>query len=45
MLEKRVSEAISATASMLVGAWEAAGRPELKTEFPKTIQKVRAARQ
>jgi hypothetical protein len=30
MLERRLSESITATASMIMGAWEAAGRPDLQ---------------
>jgi hypothetical protein len=41
MLEKRIGESITATASVIVGAWEAAGKPALKSEMPKTVQKVR----
>jgi hypothetical protein len=29
MLERRLSESVTATASMIMGAWEAAGRPDL----------------
>ena len=29
------------TASVIVGAWEAAGKPALKTEMPRTVQKVK----
>ena len=42
VLERRIAESITATASLIVGAWEAAGKPELKTEMPRTVQKVRA---
>jgi hypothetical protein len=42
MLERRLADSITATASILAGAWEAAGKPELKTEMPRTVQKVRA---
>jgi hypothetical protein len=41
MLEKRLGDSITATASLIVGAWEAAGKPDLKTEIPRTVQKVR----
>jgi hypothetical protein len=34
VLEKRLSESITATASMIVGAWQLAGKPTLKTERP-----------
>ena len=41
ILERRIGESIAATASLIVGAWEAAGKPELPTEIPRTVQKVR----
>ena len=42
MLEKRINDSITATASLIVGAWEAAGKPVLKTEAgPRPPQKVR----
>jgi hypothetical protein len=42
MLEKRINDSITATASLIVGAWEAAGKPVLKTEVgPRPPQKVR----
>jgi hypothetical protein len=41
MLEKQLSSAVTATASMIVGAWQEAGRPTLKTTAPRTVQKVR----
>ena len=41
MLEKRIADAITATASVVVGAWEAAGKPALTTEIPRTVQKVK----
>jgi len=40
ILEQRIGEAISATAGIIVGAWEQAGRPELKTT-PRPPQPVR----
>ena len=40
-LEKRLAESISATASIIVGAWQAAGSPALRTELPDTPQRVR----
>jgi hypothetical protein len=42
MLEKRLADSVTATASLIIGAWEQAGRPALKVEMPRTIQKVRA---
>lgn len=41
MLEKRLGDSITATASLIVGAWEQAGKPALKTEMPRGVQKVR----
>ena len=41
MLEARLAEAATATAAIIWGAWQQAGKPELKTEMPRTIQKVR----
>jgi hypothetical protein len=44
MLEQQISLSISRTAAFLAGAWEQAGRPPLKTEVPRPVQKVRGAR-
>jgi len=41
ILEKRLSESITASAGVIIGAWEAAGKPALKLEGPRTPQKVR----
>ena len=41
MFEERLSAGITATASMIMSAWDAAGRPALKTDIPATVQKVR----
>ena len=41
MMEMRLAESITATASMIVGAWQAAGSPALRTEMPEAPQKVR----
>ena len=41
VLERRLGESISATAGLIVGAWERAGRPKLKLQSPRPIQKVR----
>jgi hypothetical protein len=42
MVEERLSSAITATASLFLSAWDAAGRPVLKTEIaPGPPQKVR----
>lgn len=44
MLQRRLAESITATASMIVGAWEQAGKPALTAEMPRTIQKVQPPR-
>jgi len=41
MLEKRLADSVTATASVIVGAWEQAGKPALHIEMPRTVQKVR----
>jgi hypothetical protein len=41
VLEKRLSEAITATAAVIIGAWEAAGRPVVKTTDARPLQKVK----
>jgi hypothetical protein len=41
VLEKRLSDAISATAGVIVGAWEAAGRPTVKTSDARPVQKIK----
>lgn len=41
LLEERLSSAITATASVIVGAWQEAGRPVLRTESPRPVQRVR----
>ena len=41
LLEKQLSLAITATASVIVGAWESAGRPVLKTADARPLQRVR----
>ena len=40
VLDRRISEAISATASLIIGAWEAAGRPVVALEEPRPVEKV-----
>ncbi|MBI4887008.1 MAG: hypothetical protein HY824_07940 [Acidobacteria bacterium] len=34
VLERRLSEAVAASAALIAGAWEAAGRPPLPTDLP-----------
>jgi hypothetical protein len=41
ILEERLSAAITATASLIVTAWEDAGRPATYTDSPRTPQRVR----
>lgn len=41
MLERRVADSITATAAIIIGAWEQARRPVLRIEDPRPIQKVR----
>lgn len=42
MLEKRLADSITATASLIVGAWEQAGKPTLRTEMaPRGPQRIR----
>jgi len=41
VLERRMSEAITAVAGVILGAWEEAGRPDLTTTPPRPAQKIR----
>jgi hypothetical protein len=41
ILEQRLGEAIGATAGLIVGAWETAGKPALTLEGARPIEKVR----
>ena len=41
VLERRLSEAITATASVIIGAWTEAGRPVVKLDGARPIQKVK----
>jgi hypothetical protein len=41
ILEKRLAESITATASVIIGAWEAAGKPTLKLQGARPLEKVR----
>lgn len=40
LLERRMGEAITSTASLLIGAWEQAGKPALKAQ-PLPVQRIR----
>jgi len=44
VLEERLSSAITATASLIVGAWEQAGRPPLTIQPARPMQPVRQPR-
>jgi hypothetical protein len=44
ILEERLSAAISATASIVISAWEQAGKPELKNGALRPVQRVQRAR-
>jgi len=44
MLEERLGAAITATASMIISAWEQAGKPDLKNGSPRPVQRVQRAR-
>ena len=41
ILERRIAESITATASLILGAWEAGGRPALKLQGSRPLEKVR----
>ena len=41
VLERRMSEAITAVAGIILGAWEQAGRPDLTSPLPRPAQKIR----
>lgn len=41
ILERQLSRAISATAGMIIGAWEAAGKPVVRTTDARPVQKVK----
>jgi len=43
-LEKQLAASITATAAVVVGAWEQAGKPALKTVDARPVQQVRPAR-
>jgi len=44
ILERQLSKAITAVASMIYGAWDAAGRPDLPAEPHRELKKVGSAR-
>ena len=41
ILEQQIAASISATAALITGAWEAAGKPALRTVVPPAVQRVR----
>ena len=41
ILERQLSRAITGVASMIYGAWDAAGRPELPVDPPREMKKVK----
>lgn len=41
LLEQQIAASITATASMIIGAWEQAGRPALRTTDARPVQRVR----
>jgi hypothetical protein len=41
LLEQRIGGAIAATASLIVGAWQLAGKPALKLEVSRPVERVR----
>lgn len=41
LLEARIGRAISAVSAVVVGAWERAGRPDLRTPRPRPVMKKR----
>ncbi|MFO7691650.1 MAG: hypothetical protein R6V57_01070 [Vicinamibacterales bacterium] len=41
VFERRASEAITAVAGVILGAWEEAGRPDLAKTLPRPVQKIR----
>lgn len=43
MLEERLASAITATASLMLSAWEQAGKPDLRSGEPRPVQRVQRA--
>jgi hypothetical protein len=41
ILEQRLSEAITATAGIIIGAWDQAGRPAVRLEGSRPLQKIK----
>jgi hypothetical protein len=41
ILQQRITDSIEATAALITGAWQAAGRPPVRGSMPRTVQKVK----
>ena len=41
ILERRLAESITASAGVIIGAWEAAGRPTLRLEGARPVEKIK----
>jgi hypothetical protein len=41
VLERRLAESITATAGLIIGAWESAGKPVVKLDGARPVQKVK----
>jgi hypothetical protein len=41
VVERRMSDAMTLVAGIIVGAWQQAGKPDVSTPIPRTVQKVR----
>ena len=41
IVERRLAEAITATAGLIMGAWEAAGKPAIGLEGARPVEKVK----
>ncbi len=44
ILERQLSQAVAATAGMIIGAWEQAGKPVMRVRDVRPVQKVRTPR-
>jgi hypothetical protein len=44
-LERRLNDSIAGVASFITGAWEAAGKPKVPTELPRTPRPIRRPKQ
>ncbi|OFW41626.1 MAG: hypothetical protein A3J29_11575 [Acidobacteria bacterium RIFCSPLOWO2_12_FULL_67_14b] len=45
VLERRLNDSITAVASVIIGAWEQAGRPAVPTDSPRTPRRIRRPNQ